>query len=266
MGLETELVTSSKTYFQLARFLIALVVGVALTRLALMPFTRKLLRRKGDRKALHSIENLVGVVGLFLTFTVALQVGDFGSLASIIGAIAAALTVAIGFGMRDQVSSLVGGIFIHLDNPFIKGDYIKAGEYEGVVKEIKLRATVLNGVSSGKLVVPNSVLTTNAVKNYTRGRNTKTSLEISPTTVDYEKHAELLKQAANDQSDVRTNPEPKVVLKGLEDDKVNAELHYWIRDSSDLKDIRSQVLESYIEKGVDEGLIKEKEESEHKEN
>ncbi|MFB6115068.1 MAG: hypothetical protein ABEK04_02160, partial [Candidatus Nanohalobium sp.] len=112
---------------QLARFFLALIGGVAVTKLVLMPLTRRLMKKKGDKKALHSIENLVGVVGLFLTFTIALQVGNFGSLATIIGAIAAALTVAVGFGMRDQVSSVVGGIFIHLDNPFVKGDYIKTG-------------------------------------------------------------------------------------------------------------------------------------------
>ncbi|MFB6115067.1 MAG: mechanosensitive ion channel domain-containing protein, partial [Candidatus Nanohalobium sp.] len=68
-------------------------------------------------------------------------------------------------------------------------DYIKTGDYEGVVKEIKLRATVLNGYSSEKLVVPNSALTTGAVKNYTKGSKTKTSLEISPKTVEYREHA-----------------------------------------------------------------------------
>ena len=223
-----------------------------------MPASRKLVSKRGDRKATHSIENLVGVTGLFLTFTVALQAGNFGGLATIIGAIAAALTVAVGFGVRDQVSSVVGGIFIHLDNPFLKGDYIRTGDHEGVVKEIKLRATVLNGDSSEKLVIPNSTLTTNPVKNYTNGNRTKTSLEIPLKTLKYKEHAETLEKAANDQGEVLTNPEPKVVLKGLEDGDVHAELRYWIRDPDDKKGVRSRVLEKYISEAIEKGLIEEK--------
>lgn len=260
MVLETQILNGSSAYFQLARFFITLIIGVAATKLLLMPLTRKILEKRGDKKALHSIENLVGVVGLFLTFTVALQAGDFGSLATIIGAIAAALTVAVGFGMRDQVSSVVGGIFIHLDNPFVKGDYIKTGDFEGVVKEVKLRATVLNGTATDKLVVPNSALTTGVVKNYTKGNRTKTDLEISLDTLEHEKHVEVLEKAANNQQEILTNPEPKVVLKGIEDDKVNAELQYWIRDSDDKKQVRSRVLKSYVSEAVEKGLIKGKEE------
>lgn len=261
MAIENTVIEGSSVYLQLARFVITMVIGVAVTRLLLMPATRKLVNKRGDRKASHSIENLVGVLGLFLAFTVALQAGDFGSLATIIGAIAAALTVAVGFGMRDQVSSLVGGIFIHLDNPFVKGDYIRTGDYEGVVKEVKLRATVLNGSSSEKLVVPNSALTTGAVKNYTKGSRTKTSLEIPIETQAHEEHSEALRKAANDQDEVLTNPEPKVVLKGL-DEKVDAELQYWIRDSDDKKQVRSRVLKRYISEAVEKGLIQEEKEEE----
>lgn len=260
MALETGILTGTSTWVQLARFLVTLLVGVAVTRILLMPASRRLVSKKGDRKVTHSIENLVGVTGLFLTFTVALQAGSFGGLATIIGAIAAALTVAVGFGMRDQVASVVGGIFIHLDNPFIRGDYIKTEENEGVVKDIRLRATVLNGEGSEKLVVPNSTLTTNPVKNYTKGNRTKTSLEVPLETLKYKEHAETLKNAANDQSEVLTNPEPKVVLKGLEEDDVNAELQYWIRDPDDKKGVRSRVLEKYISGAIEKGLIQEEKE------
>lgn len=259
MSLETQLLTGSSAYFQLARFFITMFAGIAITRFLLMPLSKRAVKRKGDKKITHSIENLTGIVGLFLTFTIALQAGNFGNLATIIGAIAAALTVAVGFGMRDQVSSVVGGIFIHLDNPFVKGDYIKTGEYEGVVKEVKLRATVLNGNSSEKLVVPNSTLTTGAVKNYTRGSKTKTSLEVALETLKQEQHKQALEKAAKQQDEVLKRPEPEVVLKGLEDGKLNAELQYWIRDSGNKKDVRSQVLETYVSEAIDKGLIKEEE-------
>jgi small-conductance mechanosensitive channel len=110
---------NSQVIIQLARFLITLGIGILATRLVLMPFTHRILVRNRDEKTLHSMVNFVGIIGLFLSLTLALQAGSFGNLTTIIGAIAAALTVAIGFGMREQVGNMVSGLFIYFDNPFI---------------------------------------------------------------------------------------------------------------------------------------------------
>lgn len=256
----SEIIPATEIYFQLARFFVVLGAGMLVTRFVLMPTVAKLLsmRQKG-KKSIHSIANLSGIIGLFISFTFALQAAAFGNLATIIGTIAAALTVAIGFGMREQVGSLVGGIFIQLDNPFVKGDYIKVDEYEGVVREIRLRATELNGFSSTKMVVPNSVLVNNTVKNFTRGRRTKTSIEMTTDPENLEEIAEILEDVARNEEDVLEKPEPQVVYTRLEDGKIAAELHYWVKDSVNAKAVRSDVIERYTRQAVERGLITKKE-------
>lgn len=252
----SELVPAGEIYFRLARFLVVMAVGLLVSRIVLVPATRKLLgMRKTEKKSAHSIENIVWVFGLFLSFTLALQAGNFGNLATIIGTIAAALTVAIGFGMRDQVGSLVGGVLIQLDNPFVKGDYIKVDEYEGVVKEIRLRATEIHGYSATKMIIPNSVLTTNTVKNYTRGRRTKTSIEMTTTPENMDAIAEILEEVAKNEEEVLERPEPQVVYTKLEEGKIAAELHYWVKDSTNAKRVRSEVIERYTRKAVEQGLV-----------
>lgn len=247
---------NSEVLIQLARFLITLGIGIIATRLVVMPVTHKLLARNRDEKTLHSIVNIVGIIGLFLSLTLALQAGSFGNLTTIIGAIAAALTVAIGFGMREQVGNLVSGLFIYFDNPFIKGDYIKSGEIEGVVKEIHMRDTVLNGAE--KTVVPNSTLMKNPLKNFTKGRKTQTAIstEIEPDKLS--EKTEILKEAAEENERVLEKPGPEIVLKGI-DEKVSAELHYWIKDPSTSKQIRSEVLGEYNKKAEEKGLFEEEE-------
>ncbi|MFB6115066.1 MAG: hypothetical protein ABEK04_02150 [Candidatus Nanohalobium sp.] len=76
----------------------------------------------------------------------------------------------------------------------------------------------------------------------------------------------MLEEAANKQDEVLSTPDPKVVLKGLEDGNVQAELQYWIRDSSDVKNVKSQVLEEYISLGVEKGLITEEKEGEEEDS
>ncbi|MFB6100916.1 MAG: mechanosensitive ion channel family protein [Candidatus Nanohalobium sp.] len=259
MALESFL-GSQQTLIQLGRFLLTLLIGVFLTRTLLMPLTGRILKKRKDEKTLHSIVNIVGIIGLFLSFTVALQAGNFGNLATIIGAIAAALTFAIGFGMRDQVGNMVSGVFIHFDNPFIKGDYIRVGEVEGVVKDISLRETTVNGQGSEKTVIPNSTLMNTPTKNYTRGRKTKTSIEtkIEQDKLDYK--TSLLKESAEENQKVLERPGPEVVYRELEDGKMKAELHYWVKEPETAKKIKSQVLETYNRKLEENKLLEEKKE------
>lgn len=256
-----QFLTSQQVYFQLARFVIAIALGTIIIRTVLMPLTRRAMSRKGsDIKARHSMENIVGLTGLFLTFIIALQAGDFGNLVTVLGTIAAAMTVAIGFGMRDQVSSIVAGIFIHTDNPFVKGDYIKVNEYEGVVKEIKLRATTLNGKNDEKQIVPNNLLTTNVVKNQTKGRRTRAGLDLKISSENLEKASELLVNSATEQEEVLNNPGPEVNYSGIEDGKIETKLAYWLNGSDKVKSVRSKVLKTFAQKMAEEGISEQKEE------
>lgn len=252
---------SQEVYFQLARFVTASVLGVIFTRAVLMPSSRKLMARRGsDKKARHSVSNIVGLAGFFATLTVALQVANFGNLVTVIGTVAAAATVAIGFGMRDQVGNIVAGVFIHSDNPFVQGDYIRVNDVEGIVKDIRLRATVLNGKNTRKQIVPNSMLANNVVKNYTTGTRTKMDIELKLDPEKLEKASELLLEAASEHQEIPEKPGPRISYKGMEDAKMVTELQYWTKDQ-DVSGIRTEVLESFNKKAVENGLFSaEKEE------
>ncbi|MFP4230203.1 MAG: mechanosensitive ion channel family protein [Candidatus Nanohaloarchaea archaeon] len=209
-----------------------------------MPLTRRAYSRKSE-KAVHSLENLTGVSGLFITFTLALQAGSFGNLVSVLAAIGAAATVAVGFGMRDQVSNLVAGILIHLDNPFIKGDYIKLGDTEGVVKEIKLRATTLNG-GGEKKVVPNAALTTGVVKNYTKGRKTRVSISTDVETGKAEKASQTLTDCIEETDKVLNSPEPEVNYRSAGKDGVELEASFYVKNPGESADAKSTVIKNYV--------------------
>lgn len=254
-----QLLTGQHVYFQLARFAVTIVVGVLITRTVLMPLTRRIMSRKGsDVKAKHSMENIVALAGLFLTFIVALQAGSFGNLVTVLGTIAAAMTVAIGFGMRDQVSSIVAGIFIHTDNPFVKGDYIKFNDYEGVVTNIKLRATTLNGKKDEKKIVPNNLLTTNVVKNQTKGRNTRAVIEVQIKSEHLEEASELLIEATEEIEEVLESSKPEINYTTVEDGKVHTKLSLWLNSSQKVKPARTQILKLFNQKMVEKGLLEEK--------
>lgn len=90
--------------------------------------------------------------------------------------------VVITLAAQDTAKSLIGGILIFLDKPFKVGDYIKVGQYEGTIEEIKFRSTNIRTLDNSVLHIPNSEMSISAVTNYSemekRRYYTKLTLEL----------------------------------------------------------------------------------------
>lgn len=241
---------------QLVRFFLVLVIGIVVTRGVVMPLSRRIFASKADKRTAETMQNLSGIIGFVTVFVVALQAGNFGNLVTIVGAIAAALTVAIGFGIRDQINNLVGGLFLHLDPPFLREDYITVNDYRGQVKEIKLRTTTLDGAASEKLVVPNSVLTLNPVRNFTKGEKTKITIGGKASPEKLADTVETFLEAANEIDRIRKSPEPKIVHKEI-DESVSFELECWTTDAERVEAVRSSIIAQIVEKGMEHHLFDE---------
>jgi len=118
-------------------------------------------RLKFTRNSLRFIFGMIGV--LVIIFTVPVyreQVGYIFSGAGILAAI-------IGFAAKDAISNLIAGLFIVLFRPFRIGDYIKLDRGMGIVEDITLRHTVIKTFDNKRLIIPNSVISTESVLNFT---------------------------------------------------------------------------------------------------
>ncbi|MTI46214.1 MAG: mechanosensitive ion channel family protein [Firmicutes bacterium] len=75
--------------------------------------------------------------------------------------------IAIGFGAQSLVKDVITGFFILFEDQYSVGDFIKTGEFEGIVEEIGLRTTKIRAFSGDLHIVPNGNIT--AVTNRCRG-------------------------------------------------------------------------------------------------
>ena len=98
----------------------------------------------------------------------------------------------------------------------------------------------------------------NPMKNFTKGRKTKTSIQTEIEPDKLQEKAKLLEEAAEENQRVLEKPSAEIVFKEL-DEKMKAEPHYWIKDPATSKQIRSEVLEEYNKKLKDNGLLSEEE-------
>ncbi len=67
---------------------------------------------------------------------------------------------ALGFALKDIISNALSGILILIYKPFRRGDRISLTGFEGVVTEINLRYTILDG-GTQRIFIPNSNLFSN---------------------------------------------------------------------------------------------------------
>ena len=105
-----------------------------------------------------------------ITFTVLLNIlkhifnFDTGTLLASAGV----LGVALGFGSQSLVKDVIGGFFILFEDQFSVGEYVKVGQFSGIVEEVGLRATRLRDWGGELHIIPNGYI--NAATNYNRGK------------------------------------------------------------------------------------------------
>lgn len=74
---------------------------------------------------------------------------------------------AIGFASQHSIANIVSGIFITIFKPFRVGDRIKltGKDMGGVVEDITLRHTIIKTYENKRVIVPNSVISTEILEN-----------------------------------------------------------------------------------------------------
>lgn len=104
--------------------------------------------------------------------------------------------LAIGIGAQSLVKDVITGFSILFEDQFSVGDYVKIGEYEGIVEEMGLRVTKIRG-SSGELhIIPNNKI--EIVTNSARG-SMRALVEVSISyEEDVDKVLNILEEVCKD--------------------------------------------------------------------
>ena len=74
--------------------------------------------------------------------------------------------VVVGFALQDTLGNLFSGLAIQIEKPFRVGHWIAVGDREGQVQEITWRATKLRTKAGQFLIVPNGIISKEAILNY----------------------------------------------------------------------------------------------------
>ncbi len=184
-----------------------LVIGLALVKFLVKLITKSKAFSKLDPGVASFLKSFLSISSKILIFvTVAAVIGiPMTSFITILGSVA----VAIGLSLQGSLSNIAGGLLILLNKPFVVGDFISVSGYDGSVSDIGLFYTRLTTADNRKVVLPNSLVSSNALINVTEQKTRRVDLDI---TVDYgsdvEKVKNILLDIANNHSLVLKDPAP----------------------------------------------------------
>ena len=245
--------------FSLRAILIAILLFLAV--LGIMRFfqrmlnTRVLPNTKLDEGLQHSVSAIFGYVGICLAVLLAISAAgmDLSHLAIIAGAI----SVGIGFGMQSIVSNFVSGLILLIERPIKVGDWIVVGADQGLVKDIRVRATEIETFDRSSVVIPNSELISNRVMNWTlKDRSGRGIIKIGVSYgSDANKVREILLEIADKRREILSYPAPQVVFIDFGASSLDFELRYFLRDIGDVlavgSAVRFEILERFRAEGVE---------------
>ncbi len=91
---------------------------------------------------------------------------SLGTMGVNVSALVAGLGIggfALGFALRDAISNVLAGVLVLIYRPFRVGQHVSVAGFEGTVREINLRYTILVADGADHLI-PNQILFTSPVK------------------------------------------------------------------------------------------------------
>ena len=84
--------------------------------------------------------------------------------------------IAVGLGSQSLIKDLINGFFILFENQFGVGDHVTLGAFNGIVKSIGIRTTVISDFSGDVHSIPNGSIS--GVTNHSRN-NIKFTVDVS---------------------------------------------------------------------------------------
>lgn len=188
-----------------------------------------------------SIARLVHYATLMIGFLFVLRVLGFElNQLTILGG---ALGVGIGFGLQAIVNNFASGLILLFERPIKVGDTVQIGTELGEVKNMGLRATVIQTFDNAEIVVPNSDLITGQVTNWTLAER-KVRVRVTVGVAygsEVDKVMEVLLGCANNNPRVLSKPAPRAFFLAFGASSLDFELRVWIPEFLDKTQVLSEL-------------------------
>ncbi len=216
-------------------FKILLFFAVLLIFRTLSRITKRVVRAASDRSNLDMSALLKDILvstsgGFVMALGVLMALSQVGiSLAPMLAGLGVAGFI-VGFALQDSLGNFAAGAMILIYRPFDVDDFVEVTGASGLVKKMNLVSTTIVTFDNQTLVVPNSKIWGDVIKNVTAQTERRVDLEFG---IGYDDDIELaervLREIIHDHKKILDDPEPMIKLHTLGDSSVNFIVRPWVR-------------------------------------
>ena len=228
---------------------LTLVIGMVLLHLLKRWLREELLPKSPMEAGMQdSIVTLLGYLGglLVLVLTLAALHVDLKSITWIVSA----LSVGIGFGLQAIVQNFISGLILLVERPVKVGDWVSLNEVEGDIRRINVRATEIQLWDRSTVIVPNSQLITENVRNVTQANALgRAQIQLPmPLDTDAGKVRILVLEVLNAHPGVLAEPAPYVQLANLDNGAMTFNCVAYVSSPRDAGGVKSDLLFEILER------------------
>jgi small-conductance mechanosensitive channel len=231
--------------FTLSNIMIAiliLLISRLVVWLATQLFLYGIYKRRGvDQGSQFAFNQLLKYFIYFIAVFMALS--QLGINMTLIWTGAAALLVGVGLGLQQTFNDFISGIVLLFERSTSVGDILEFGGNVGIVREIGLRASVIETRQNISMVVPNSKLVNDNVINWSHFSN-RVRFDVSVGVAygsDTERVKEIMVQVVKEHKDVLKYPTPFVRFMDFGDSSLNFTVYFFSRNFMFIEDVKSDI-------------------------
>ncbi len=230
--------TPSKILTVVVIFLIARIIIWVLTQVALFSLFK---RKHIDQGSRFAINQLLKYLIYFIATILAIE-GLGIDMTLVLGG-AAALLVGVGLGLQQTFNDFFSGLVLLFERTVSVGDILEVGGEVGAVKKIGLRSSIIETRANISVVVPNSKLVNDSVKNWTHFVEFN-RFEVA-TSVAYGSDTSLVKKllltAANEHHQILDYPVPFVRFNNFGESALDFTVYFFSNRYLIIEDIKSDI-------------------------
>jgi small conductance mechanosensitive channel len=203
-----------------------------------------------------------GAKYLIVVFTLISVLGSFGIQTTSFVAVLGAAGLAIGLALQGTLSHVASGLLLVFFRPFRVGDAIEAGGVNGTVRSITLFVTEIDTADNVHVVVPNGLIWSGTMKNFTRNATRRVELKFLLSYVDDATLAlKIVHEIVVRDDRVLENPPPQIGLASFADTGITIVAQIWTAPANVQAvqfDMNRAVKDAFDRKGITMSFVQRK--------
>ena len=252
-GLEEPLPLIGISLWNIILFLIVLVIGIIVVKIATTLLKKWMFRAKITEILAEFIKRVLRMI--LYVFVIGTALAFLGvEIGAALVSVSVVLGFVLGFALGDTLSNIASGFMVAVTKPFKAGDYVTVNGESGTIKNVGISVTELDSIDNKRIIIPNKLVWGGNITNFTKHPIRRVDMQIG---VSYEDDLDkVIKTTINllkEDKRVLTDPKPQVAVKEMGDSSVNLVIRPWVKTEDYWNlffDFQKAIKQKYDKEGI----------------